>query len=58
VAAKSWSGDPAPAAVAAVELLRRLAVLPDYPFEQLAEVSRPPVLGGGEVVGTLEPVGG
>jgi len=58
VAAKSWSGDPAPAAVAAVELLRRLAVLPDSPFEQLAEVSRPPVLGGGEVVGTLEPVGG
>ena len=57
VAAKSWSGDPAPAAVAVVELLRRLAVLPDYQHGRLAAVSRPPVLGGGEVVGVLEPVG-
>jgi L-asparaginase II len=56
IAAKCWTGVSAPAAVAVIEVMRRLGVLPDYAYEMLAEVARPVVLGGAEPVGYLLPL--
>ncbi len=53
IAAKSWTGVFAPAAMAVVETMRRLGLLPDHPYAMLAEVGRPLVLGGGKPVGHM-----
>ncbi|NIS37570.1 MAG: asparaginase, partial [Actinobacteria bacterium] len=53
-AAKSWSGSMTAAAVAIVELMERVGVLPPYQREQLEPVARPHVFGGGRPVGSLE----
>ncbi|MBU1494363.1 MAG: asparaginase [Actinobacteria bacterium] len=58
IAAKCWSGDFEVAVVGAIEMMRHLGLLPDYPQRQLAEVANPPVLGGGRPVGAFEVVGG
>lgn len=55
VAAKSWDGLQPVAEVAAIAVLDALGALPGFAREQLAVVARPAVLGGGEVVGGLEP---
>jgi L-asparaginase II len=57
VAAKAWSGALPAAAIAVVEMLRRLGLLPAYPERALAEVARPVVLGGGRPVGVIRPLG-
>jgi L-asparaginase II len=54
VAAKSWSGHIETAIMAVIEVLRRLRLLPDHPYEALADVAHPPVLGGGRPVGRLQ----
>jgi L-asparaginase II len=54
VAAKCWSGDFEVTVMAAVHMLRHLGLMPDYPYQSLAEVAHPPVLGGGATVGALE----
>ncbi len=54
IAAKSWSGVFAPAAVAVIETMRRLGILPDHPYRMLDEVARPVVTGGVEPVGHLQ----
>ncbi len=56
LAAKAWSGDPDAAMVGVVEALGRLSLLAGRPAEALAELARPPITGGGEVVGALQPV--
>jgi L-asparaginase II len=54
LAAKSWSGQGAPAVVAAVAVLDRLGFLSRHAREMLTPVSAPPVLGGGLPVGRIE----
>jgi L-asparaginase II len=56
LAAKAWSGDPDAAMVGIVEALGRLSLLSAHPAQALAELARPPVSGGGEVVGALQPI--
>lgn len=58
VAAKCWSGEEAPAVVAAIAALRRLGALPDHGAEMLAGVAEPVVLGGGRPVGRLQVLDG
>ncbi len=53
-AAKAWTGSVAAAAVAVLELMDRVGVLPAYQLERLAPVARPHVFGGGRPVGRLE----
>lgn len=54
IAVKSWEGLWSVAGVAAVAALEELRLLPTPAHEWLAEVGEPPVLGGGEKVGTIE----
>ena len=54
IAAKSAEGDAAMAVAAIVEAADRLGVMPDAVADRLADVRRPPVLGGGATVGHLE----
>lgn len=54
IAAKCWSGQTEVAAMAVIHMLRHLGLLADHPFEELAEVAEPPVLGGGRPVGAME----
>ncbi|MCJ7726978.1 MAG: asparaginase, partial [Acidimicrobiia bacterium] len=54
IAAKCWSGEFEVAAMAAIEMMRRLGLLSDHPLEALADVAHPPVLGGGLPVGRFE----
>lgn len=56
IAAKAWTGALSAAAVGIIEMLRRLSLLPPHPEAALAEVARPPVLGGGRQVGALRPL--
>lgn len=53
-AAKSWTGQSAPAVIALVELMDRLGVLADYPKSQLVSLISPRVLGGGLPVGSMQ----
>lgn len=55
-AVKSWTGAYAPAAVAMVEIMDRVGVIPGHQRRQLEDVARPPVLGGGRPVGALQPL--
>ena len=54
IGAKAWTGDLGAAAVAIVAVMRRLGILPDHPHEMLTPAARPPVLGGGLPVGSLQ----
>ncbi len=56
IAAKAWTGESSAAVVGLLEALRRLSLLPGHPAEMLSEESRPPVSGGGRVVGELAPI--
>ncbi len=56
-AAKSWTGVSAAAVVGLIELMDRVGVVPEYQRSRLERVARPPVLGGGRPVGSLQPVG-
>jgi len=55
LAAKCWDGTNEPLYVAVIEVLDRLGVLEPVAREALADLARPPVLGGGAPVGALEP---
>ncbi|MGD2051285.1 MAG: asparaginase [Acidimicrobiia bacterium] len=55
IAAKSHEGSSGVAVVALMEGMRRLAWLPQVACDALGDVARPPVWGGGRVVGSLEP---
>ncbi len=54
IAAKCWTGEPAPAAAAAAIALHRLGILSEYGWDMLAGVARPVVTGGDRPVGHLE----
>jgi L-asparaginase II len=54
IVAKCWTGTMDVAVMAVIEILRRLGLLPAYPFAMLAGIANPPVLGGGRRVGRLE----
>jgi L-asparaginase II len=56
IAAKAWTGALPAAVIAVIEMLRRLGLLPAHPEQALAEVARPPVLGGARRVGTTRPL--
>lgn len=56
VAAKSWDGIYDAAVVGAVAALTDAGLLAGFPVERLAGQALVPVLGGGRVVGHLEPV--
>jgi L-asparaginase II len=58
IAAKCWTGQGAPAAAAAVAVLRLLGILPEHPAAMLAAVANPVVRGGGRPVGRLEVLAG
>lgn len=53
IAAKSRSGDPAPALSAAIAAADRLGLVSPAMAEGLEAVAEPPVLGGGRTVGSL-----
>jgi L-asparaginase II len=53
IAAKSWTGDGAAAAVAALTVMADLGLVPPHPRAQLAGVFAPEVTGGGAPVGHL-----
>jgi L-asparaginase II len=55
-AAKSWTGDSAPAVMALIELMDRVGVIPRDQRAQLETIARPEVLGGGRPVGTMQPL--
>ena len=55
-AAKSWTGDSAPAVIALIELMDRVGIIPQHQRSQLETIARPEVLGGGRPVGTLQPL--
>ncbi len=55
LAGKCWDGSSAPLYVGLIAALERLGVLEPVMIEALAEHARPPILGGGEPVGFLEP---
>jgi L-asparaginase II len=56
VAVKSWDGSQRGVAVGMIDALRRLGLVPEFIDGFLEPVARPPVLGGGVVVGRVEPV--
>ena len=55
-AAKSWTGIAAPAVIAIIELMDQLGLVPSYQRSQLESIAHPVVLGGGNPVGTLQPL--
>ena len=55
LAAKCWDGSNVPLYVGVIEALDRLGVLEPVAREALAGHARPPLLGGGEPVGSYEP---
>jgi len=55
VAAKCWDGSGEVAALAAVSALAQVGAIGGAVVTALEEVARPPVLGGGERVGIVEP---
>lgn len=55
IAVKAWSGSGAAAGVAAVHALDSLGGLTSTARSHLVPIARPAVLGGGEVVGHLQP---
>lgn len=54
LAAKAWDGSGVIAAAAAVNAMEGLGMLNPVASNRLMEVGRPPVLGGGEPVGSVE----
>lgn len=56
IAAKSHEGSLDIAVVGIIEVSRRLGLLPDVALDALDDVARPRVLGGGQPVGTTEPI--
>jgi L-asparaginase II len=57
LAAKSHEGDVDKAIAALVESIRQLGMLSAVAQEALVDVAHVPVLGGGNQVGTIEPIG-
>ena len=55
VGVKSWDGNHSVVDTATVATLAALGELPPYASDQLASISRPPTLGGGQPVGRPEP---
>ncbi len=55
VAAKSHEGSASVALAALMEAIRCLELLPQVAWDSLCDVARPPVWGGGVVVGSLGP---
>jgi L-asparaginase II len=53
LAAKSRSGRSEAAVAAVIEAARQLGLLSQAMEEELADVARPPVFGGGRVVGNM-----
>jgi L-asparaginase II len=58
VAAKSHDGNVEIAIAAMMEVTRRVGLLPQAAIDDLVDVARIPVLGGGRQVGTIEPLEG
>jgi L-asparaginase II len=58
IAAKSHEGDVDIAIAAMLESIDRVGLLSDVARNELADVARPPVLGGGRQVGAIEPING
>ncbi len=56
IATKSEAGSRSIAAMAMMEAMRRLGALSDAALAALEDVARPPVFGGGRVVGRIEPI--
>jgi L-asparaginase II len=56
IAAKSHDGDVDLAIAAMMEAITRVGLLSDAARDALADVARPPVLGGGRRVGAVEPI--
>jgi L-asparaginase II len=56
IAAKCWSGLIEPAAVAVVEMMRRVRILPDHQHAMLSGVACPGVIGGDREVGRMAPL--
>lgn len=56
IAVRSESGDGDIAVVGAIAVARKLGLLSQAALDALADRARPPVLGGGMRVGTIEPV--
>ncbi len=54
IAAKAWTGSDLAASMAVVELADRLGIVSDVPRSHLEGVRRPPVYGGGGVVGVVD----
>lgn len=54
IVAKSWSGEFEVALMGVIAMMRHLGLLADYPLRTLADIVNPPVLGGGNAVGTFE----
>ncbi len=55
IAGKCWDGTKAPLYVGLIAALERLGVVEPVMIEAWADHARPPILGGGEKVGFLEP---
>lgn len=55
-AAKAWSGSGTAAIVGLIELMDRVGIVPEYQRSRLEALARPVVRGGGEPVGSLEPI--
>lgn len=58
IAAKCWTGASEPALMGAIRMMRRLGLLADHPFGELAALAAPPVLGGGASVGSYQVLDG
>jgi len=56
IAVKSEAGSRSIAAMAMMEAMRRLGTLSTAALDALEDVARPPILGGGRVVGRIEPL--
>jgi len=57
LAVRCWDGNTAAAAVAAIACLDQLGLVHSGAQEALSSHARPPVLGGGKPVGSMEPAG-
>ena len=54
VAAKSMAGNAEIAVAAATEVIAQLDLLPSHTMDHIEHIRRPPVVGGGRIVGKLE----
>jgi L-asparaginase II len=55
IAVKAWDGSYAATVVGVIAALSQLGLVGDVAGSRMQEASAPPVLGGGVVVGALEP---